>query len=175
MTEQDALAELRRAKTAYQTFIRDNFEFAAEDCGTCPTFGACCTDRHFVNVHITRLEAVAIKQDHVNALERLGAAYSKAGRFKDALATFDQLKTFKGDAKSYNYFGESLLELDRAEEAINAFNTAVEMNSDFAKARYNLGRAELKKGNRDAALTQYELLRATNPDWADKLYVLIDP
>ena len=119
--------------------------------------------------------AISIKQDHVNALERLGAAYSKAGRYKDALAVFEQLKTFKGDAKSYNYFGESLLELDRADEAINAFNTAVGMNSDFAKARYNLGRAELKKGNRDAALTQYELLRTTNTDWADKLYVLINP
>jgi tetratricopeptide (TPR) repeat protein len=119
--------------------------------------------------------AISVKQDHVNVLERLGAAYSKAGRYKDALAVFEQLKTFKGDAKSYNYFGESLLELDRADEAINAFNTAVGMNSDFAKARYNLGRAELKKGNRDGALTQYELLRVTNPDWADKLYVLINP
>jgi tetratricopeptide (TPR) repeat protein len=118
---------------------------------------------------------VALKQDHTNALERLGAAYFKAGRFKDALSTFDQLKTFKGDAKSYNDFGESLLELDRPEEAIDAFNTAVGMSSNFAKARYNLGRAELKRGNRDAALTQYELLRTTNSDWADKLYVLINP
>jgi tetratricopeptide (TPR) repeat protein len=119
--------------------------------------------------------AVALKPDHANALERLGTAYFKAGRFKDALAAFDQLKTFKGDAKSYNFFGESLLELDRADEAISAFNTAVGMNSDFAKARYNLGRAELKRGNRDAALIQYELLRTTNTDWADKLYVLINP
>lgn len=28
----------------------------------CPTRGACCTDSHFVNVHITRLEAVAIRE-----------------------------------------------------------------------------------------------------------------
>lgn len=60
MNEQEAIAELRRAKTAYQNFIRDNFEFAAADCSACPTFGACCEDAHFVNVHITRLEAVAI-------------------------------------------------------------------------------------------------------------------
>lgn len=60
MNEQEAITELRRAKTAYQNFIRDNFEFAAKDCRVCPTFGACCEDAHFVNVHITRLEAVAI-------------------------------------------------------------------------------------------------------------------
>jgi hypothetical protein len=66
VNEQEALAELKRAKTAYQTFIRDNFEFAAADCSVCPTFGACCTDAHFVNVHITRLEAVAIRESIVD-------------------------------------------------------------------------------------------------------------
>jgi hypothetical protein len=62
VNQSEAIAELRRIKTAYQTFIRDNFEFAAQDCSVCPTFGACCTDAHFVNVHITRLEAVAIRE-----------------------------------------------------------------------------------------------------------------
>jgi hypothetical protein len=62
MDEREALAQLRGAKTAYQNFIRDNFEFAAADCQTCPTQGVCCTDAHFVNVHITRLEGVAIRE-----------------------------------------------------------------------------------------------------------------
>lgn len=66
MNEQEAIIELQRVKTAYQKFIRDNFEFAAADCQTCPTFGACCTDAHFVNVHITRLEAVAIRESIEN-------------------------------------------------------------------------------------------------------------
>jgi hypothetical protein len=66
INETEAIVELRRAKTAYQNFIRDNFEFAAADCSVCPTFGACCTDAHFVNVHITRLEAVAIRESIEN-------------------------------------------------------------------------------------------------------------
>jgi tetratricopeptide (TPR) repeat protein len=119
--------------------------------------------------------AIAIKPDHTGALERLGAAYFKAKRYGDALAAFEQLKTYKGDAKSYNNVGESLLELERTDEAIDAFNTAVGMNSDFGKARYNLGRAEIKRGNKDAALLQYELLKTSNSDWADRLYVLIYP
>lgn len=60
MSEQTALIELRGVKDAYRRFIVDNFEFAAKDCGACETFGACCVDAHFVNVHITRLEAAAI-------------------------------------------------------------------------------------------------------------------
>ncbi|MBA2734562.1 MAG: hypothetical protein H0U54_17005, partial [Acidobacteria bacterium] len=60
--EHAALARLQRVKSAYQSFIKLNYEHAAEDCGTCPTRGVCCTDAHFVNVHITRLEAVAIRE-----------------------------------------------------------------------------------------------------------------
>jgi hypothetical protein len=60
--EDAALAQLQRVKTSYQSFIKLNYEHAAEDCSTCPTRGLCCTDAHFVNVHITRLEAVAIRE-----------------------------------------------------------------------------------------------------------------
>ncbi|HZH34209.1 MAG TPA: hypothetical protein VEX64_05175 [Pyrinomonadaceae bacterium] len=69
MNQSESLSELARIKTAYQNFIRDNFEFAAEDCQTCPTQGVCCTDAHFVNVHITRLEAAAILETLENLSE----------------------------------------------------------------------------------------------------------
>lgn len=65
-SEPKALAELQRTKAFYQTHVKFNYEHAAEDCGTCPVQGSCCTDAHFVNVHITRLEAVAIR----NTLEQ---------------------------------------------------------------------------------------------------------
>ena len=61
-SEREALAQLQRVKSAYQSFIKLNYEHAAEDCRTCPTRGLCCTDAHFVNVHVTRLEAVAIRE-----------------------------------------------------------------------------------------------------------------
>lgn len=61
-SEPEALAQLQRVKASYQRFIKLNYEHAANDCGTCPTRGLCCTDAHFVNVHVTRLEAVAIRE-----------------------------------------------------------------------------------------------------------------
>jgi hypothetical protein len=61
-SEQKALAQLQRVKASYQSFIKVNYEHAALSCRTCPTRGVCCTDAHFVNVHITRLEAVAIRE-----------------------------------------------------------------------------------------------------------------
>jgi hypothetical protein len=60
--EQEALAHLQRVKSAYQSFVKLNYEHRAQDCRTCPTRGVCCTDEHFVNVHITRLEAIAIRE-----------------------------------------------------------------------------------------------------------------
>jgi hypothetical protein len=60
--EAAALAQLQRVKSSYRSFIKLNYEHAATDCRTCPVRGVCCTDAHFVNVHITRLEAVAIRE-----------------------------------------------------------------------------------------------------------------
>ena len=62
LSEAAALARLQRSKAAYQSHVKIDFERAARDCGACPTPGVCCTDAHFVNVHITRLEAVAIRE-----------------------------------------------------------------------------------------------------------------
>ena len=61
LTESAALSQLQKSKVSYQSFIKLNYESAAEDCKTCDTAGQCCTDEHFVNVHITRLEAVSIR------------------------------------------------------------------------------------------------------------------
>lgn len=42
--------------------MQRDFEHRAKSCLTCDVRGVCCTDAHFVNVHITRLEAVAISE-----------------------------------------------------------------------------------------------------------------
>lgn len=77
LSEQEALARLQRVKAAYQTFIKLNYERAAEDCAVCPTRGVCCTDAHFVNVHITRLEAVAMRET-LERTPRLTSAEKRA-------------------------------------------------------------------------------------------------
>ena len=119
--------------------------------------------------------AVAVKPDHANAIEKLGAAYFKQKRYAEAAQSFEQLKTYKPDAKTYNYLGESYLETGKTQDSLDAFNNAVAYNPDFDQARYNLGRAYLKLGDRDSASVQYEILKNSKSDWADRLYVLINP
>ena len=62
LSEQKALARLHVLKSDFKSKIAENYEHRAKSCATCETPGACCLDEHFVNVHISRLEAVAIKQ-----------------------------------------------------------------------------------------------------------------
>jgi tetratricopeptide (TPR) repeat protein len=119
--------------------------------------------------------AVAQKPDHAGALERLGLAYFKQKRYTEAAQAFENLKTYKPEAKTYNYLGESLFELGKTEESVEAFNNAASLNPNFDKARYNLGRAYLKLGDRDSANIQYEILRGARSDWADRLLILINP
>ena len=61
LSQTRALEKLHELKTDFATRIRSGFEHRAKDCLTCETPGACCLDAHFVNVHITRLEATAIR------------------------------------------------------------------------------------------------------------------
>jgi hypothetical protein len=73
LSEKQALAKLRKLKTDYQESIKSGYERNAKSCLTCETKGACCLDAHFVNVHITRLEAVAIRE----TLKKLGEEKQK--------------------------------------------------------------------------------------------------
>ncbi len=45
----------------------------------------------------------------------------------------------------------------------------------MGRARYNLGRAFIKIGDRDSAIAQYNILKNADPDWADKLENVINP
>lgn len=73
ISEKSALERLDKLKIKYRQQISDNYEHKAKDCLTCETQGACCLDAHFVNVHITRLEAVAMRKvlDELNEAKRI--------------------------------------------------------------------------------------------------------
>ncbi len=73
LSEKQALIKLRELKNDFRSEIKRNYEHRAKDCGTCETKGACCTDAHFVNVHITKLEAVLID----NELQKLAPEKQK--------------------------------------------------------------------------------------------------
>ena len=62
LSQQKALDRLHEIISDLKFEISENYEHRAKNCMTCETQGACCLDAHFVNVHISRLEAVAIQK-----------------------------------------------------------------------------------------------------------------
>ncbi|MEJ7624992.1 MAG: hypothetical protein WKF34_13445 [Pyrinomonadaceae bacterium] len=67
LSQRKALKRLNAIISNFKSEISDNYEGRTKSCLSCETKGACCVDAHFVNVHISRLEAVAINR----AIEQL--------------------------------------------------------------------------------------------------------
>lgn len=62
LSEKKALEWLQKLNANFKSEISNNYEHRAKSCLTCDVQGSCCLDAHFVNVHISRLEAVSIRQ-----------------------------------------------------------------------------------------------------------------
>ena len=60
ISKQNALVTLDALRSEFRSMIDETYEHRAKPCAVCETPGACCLDEHFVNVHISRIEAVAI-------------------------------------------------------------------------------------------------------------------
>ncbi|HEX7956692.1 MAG TPA: hypothetical protein VF508_07115 [Pyrinomonadaceae bacterium] len=103
LSEPEAVARLKRGKAAFQTHVKLNYEHRALDCRACPTPGVCCTDAHFVNVHITRLEAVAIRETLAQTPrltdEGRRAVYARA---REAVARYGLSPSSEGLAQTFS-------------------------------------------------------------------------
>ena len=86
-------------KSEFARRIREDFEPKAKNCLTCDVQGACCQDAHFVNVHITRLEAVEISE----VLDALPSEKRDEvrQRIEEAIAKYDLLSAGDTFAKTY--------------------------------------------------------------------------
>jgi hypothetical protein len=95
LSEKKALEKLHQVKADFQNLIPVGYEHKAKDCLTCETKGACCLDAHFVNVHITRLEAKAIK-DRLEKLstEKQAAVYRRIEETISKYGLFAEGDTF---------------------------------------------------------------------------------
>lgn len=167
-----ALGQFREAADAYRQALRndeDNYEIHFS-LGL--TFGKL---NRIDEEILSYRRAVALKPDHAAALEKLGSALFQKRRFAEAAAVFEELRAYKPDARTYNSIGECYFELNRIDESIDAFNAALGYFPNFDQARFNLGRAYLKAGNREMAQAQYDILKNSSSEWADRLYVLLNP
>jgi hypothetical protein len=93
-SESNALLKLDTIRTAFRHQIKEGFEHRANSCLACETPGACCLDEHFVNVRITRLEAVAIGKALVELpAERRENVYSRISKTAEKYCLDDDVSS----------------------------------------------------------------------------------
>ena len=91
LSESKAIEKLEEIRNEFRGIVRRDYEHRAKSCATCETPGACCLDVHFVNVRITKLEAVAIRK----ALNELPIALQEnIERRIEELTAAEQLTTY---------------------------------------------------------------------------------
>ena len=73
-------------------------------------------------------------------------------------------------ALMYNTLGHAFFLKKSFPEAAKAFKQGVELDPDNANIRYNLAVVLLAQNDRAGALSQYNLLKRSNPSLADELY-----
>ena len=80
-------------------------------------------------------KAVELDRKFVYSQVQLGVAQYKLGQIKDAYVTFRKcIKNFKNSSEVYNYYGEILLDQGSYSEALEKFETAIELEKSAAAA-----------------------------------------
>ena len=123
----------------------------------------------------TLKKIIAVKPDTGYAYFKLGAAYNRLGRHQEAVSYY--LKATKYPPQQpmlYNNLAVSYGKLGKVDEEIAALRKAISLRPKYAIARMNLGFAQLKKGDRKAALEQYEALKLMDEGAAVSLKKEID-
>jgi Fe-S-cluster containining protein len=99
MPEKLGLIKLAAVKDRVRTRV-EPFETRAKNCLTCETQGACCLDAHFVNVAITRLEAVAMNAAIASLGDRKRAAVNL--RIDESIERFGLRENPDGLKRTYS-------------------------------------------------------------------------
>lgn len=111
--------------------------------------------------------AVEVTQNNYIAYNCLGSAYSKLGKYQDAVNAHKQAICIKPDyAKAHNNLGVAYYNLGRYEDAIESYKQAILLEPDYADAYYNLGLAYCKLKRYQDAIEPCKKAIKIKPDFA---------
>jgi tetratricopeptide (TPR) repeat protein len=90
--------------------------------------------------------ALAIDPNHAEAVNQLGIVLHNERRFDEAIAEFERAESLGSKGAASNR-GNSLLELGRISEALDAHRRAADLDPQNAGAKYNLALTQLRLGD----------------------------
>jgi tetratricopeptide (TPR) repeat protein len=100
----------------------------------------------------------------------IGNSYRYTGKFDEAVSAYrDALRLNPEYKRVFVDLGHAYYGLGRYREAINAYRQAIEADSGNVDARVALGLSELRHGDVDAGLEQYQIVQKLDPERAEAL------
>ena len=85
-----------------------------------------------------------------------GKKYLDRGDYADAVSELKTATDLIGtNAAAWNYYGVALQSVGQPDDAVNAYNRALELDRDLLEARLNLGTLFLEQNKPDAAKTEF--------------------
>ncbi|HDZ62475.1 MAG TPA: tetratricopeptide repeat protein [Nitrospirae bacterium] len=98
-------------------------------------------------------------------LASLGDQYFEAGRFKEAIDTYEKaIELNPGDADSYNDMGLSFHYMGKSEAAVEAMRKGVEVDPSFQRIRLSLGFVLAALGKMEESVAALQKAVDMNPD-----------
>ena len=121
-------------------------------------------------------KAIAINPEFRDVNQKLMEIYNKLNRTVEAVEFQYQtlLKKPQSTAEEYLTVGDSLLENDKLELAVNCYQNAVKLNPNLTAAKNKLAEVWQKLGRWDEAIAYYQSLINANPNSADAYQSLAD-
>jgi tetratricopeptide (TPR) repeat protein len=102
---------------------------------------------------------------------KYGVALMKADKLDDARDLLEKmLAAHDRDVRVMNVLASVHYMMKNYERSSELLRSAVELDPDEPRLRYNLGISYIAMKNRPAALSQYKLIKESSPELADMLY-----
>lgn len=116
--------------------------------------------------------ALVLDPDHYEAHYNLGATYLSLQNAEEALKHYMRCLNKNPEAETYFNIGVIYMYKDRYQDAIDYFNTALQLKPDYFEAHVNLGATYLKIENYAKAIEHYQEASKIKPDNEEIQYIL---
>jgi tetratricopeptide (TPR) repeat protein len=154
--------DLAAARTAFQAAIAAEPDHAQANFN----LGVLATEQNPFQARRFFARAIQAHPEFTDARYNLGLLELRAGELAAAEKQFRAIVAYARHAPAYYQLGNALLGQNLADKAIGAYQSAVEIDPDYADAHTNLGAVLLATSQLKAALPHFAKVAALQPELA---------